>query len=190
MGQRQGVAFVTLLLGRLAVRKGHYGEGRQLLERATNELRRMNLAIYVGLARGCLAEAEAFGGDPARAVTIADELIAAGGGNTALPRRTRAIALARGGCKALAVEALEQSVAAATTAGSDYDLAAGLDLLDALGAAGSRTGQRDAIVTRLRIERLPRPALEKSTRPDRGDLTGLEAVDAVDAAEPVASVTP
>ena len=159
VGQLQGVAFVTLLLGRLAVREGRYADGLALLELAVAELSRMSLAIYVGLAKACVAEAEAFGGDPQRAIAIADELLAAGDRNVALIRRVRAIALAQLGRTSDAVEALEASVAAAAEAGSDYDLAAGLDLLVALGARPSGATERDEIITRLRIERLPAPAL-------------------------------
>ncbi len=161
VGQRQGVAFVTLLLGRLAVREGRYADGLELLEWAAAELARMRLDYYVGLARACVAEAEAYGGDPQRALSIADALLAAGDRNRALVHRIRAIALTRTGRVAAAVEALESALAAAGDSGTDYDVAASLDLLDALGALSTGADERDAIMARLRITALPRGPLER-----------------------------
>lgn len=165
VSQLQGVAFVTVLLGRLAARQGRHRDAVELLEHAIAELARMSLGIYLGLARACRAEAEAFAGDPAHALMLADELAGSAGGVGALTRRVRAIALARLGRVAEAAEELELSARAAIEAESDYDLLAALDLLDALGIPTSvaRASQRDEIRKRLHVKRLPSPPLGSAT---------------------------
>jgi predicted ATPase len=156
IGQLQGLAFVTLLLGRRAIRAGRYAEGLPLLQQAAADLERMRLRYYVGLANACVAEAEALGGSAERALELADQLLATGDRNLALIRRVRAIALARLGRTAAAAQDLELSIAASADHGTDYDVAAALDLLDALGVLVNGIDERDRIMSKLRIEALPR----------------------------------
>jgi tetratricopeptide (TPR) repeat protein len=156
IGQLQGLAFVTLLLGRRAIRAGRYAEGLPLLQQAAADLERMRLRYYVGLANACVGEAEALGGSAERALELADQLLATGDRNLALIRRVRAIALARLGRTAAAAQDLELSIAASADHGTDYDVAAALDLLDALGVLVNGSDERDRIMSKLRIESLPR----------------------------------
>ena len=157
VGHVQGAAFATLLLGRLAIRDGRWGEGLVLLHAATAELDRMHLHYYVGLARACTAEGEAMGGDPRAAISITDELLAGGDRNVALIRRVRGLALVRIDGVEPAIEQLELSASAAADTGNDYELAAALDALDALGARPGGVADRDRIMARLKIVQLPRP---------------------------------
>ncbi len=94
-GDRQGIAFVNLLLGRLAVRDGRWEEGTSLLESAVADLRRYRADGEALFGRALMVEAEALGGDPARALRLADELLAADDRNLPLVARARGIAFAR-----------------------------------------------------------------------------------------------
>jgi tetratricopeptide (TPR) repeat protein len=162
IGQMQGVAFVSMLLGRLAVREARYDEGRSLLQTASLELARLSMDYYVAVARAYLAEAEAFGGDAREALELADRLLATTDRNLALVRRVRAVALIRLGRTRAAIDELEASLIAADGHGTDYDAAAALDLLDALGASADVGARRDAILSRLRVQQLHRPRTVES----------------------------
>jgi hypothetical protein len=86
---------------------------------------------------------------------------AAGGGRAgALLDRVRALALAQQGDLGAAVAALQSSIASARARGEDYELAVGLDALDALarsvgGGDAARRRERDAILARLDVVALP-----------------------------------
>ena len=156
-GDAQSVAYANLLLGRLALRRGDHQGARLLLEGARDELHRFRLDGYAAFACDLIAEAEAFAGDPARAL----ELIGDGTASSeAGVRRIRAVALARLDRYGAALDELEASLSAARAAGSDHDLAATIDVLDLLGAADiSLRRERDQVLASLRIRRLPTPAL-------------------------------
>ena len=63
-------------------------------------------------------------------------------------------------------EQLRIALAGARDAGPDYEVAATIDALDSLGAAGQdMLIDRDEIVERLKIERLPVLALAPNARP-------------------------
>ena len=171
IGQLQAVAYTTLLLGRLATRKGSYAEAISLLEQATRDLATMRVDFYAGFAKACIAEAEAFGGDALKALSLADELLRSPDRNIAFVRRVRAVALVRLGRAAEAIDELEASLVA--RARTDYDVAAALDLLGVLGDLGDRAGQRDAILAKLRVQWLPRPEIDEES-PARAD--GLSSV--------------
>lgn len=168
IGQMQGVAFATLYLGRLTMREGRHAEGISLLQQAAHDLAMLRLDFYVGFAKACVAEAEAFGGDAREALDLAERLLRTPDRNIAFVRRVRAIALIRLGRTAEAVDELEASLAASGRHDSDYDVAAALDLLDALGVLHEGADERDAILARLRVQRLPRPPLDAES-PARGE---------------------
>ena len=76
-----------------------------------------------------------------------------------LLQRVCGIALARLDRNDEAAEQLRISLASGQEAGADYEVAATIDVLDALGLAGpDMRRDRDEIMGRLRIERLPVPA--------------------------------
>lgn len=158
--ERQGVAFVNLLLGRVAVRGGRHEEALPLLDMAVADLRRFGIDAYAEFARALVAEAEAFAGDPSRALSIAQDELAAAGRYAPLVGRIRGIALARLGHADAAERALMSSLALARERGEEYDIAATVDVLDALGIAQpSDSRERQAILARLQIDQLPRPQL-------------------------------
>jgi tetratricopeptide (TPR) repeat protein len=159
IGQAQGVAFATLFLGRLAMREGRHDEAISLLQQAARDVTALSMDYYAGFYNTCLAEAEAFGGDPAYALEQADRLLASPDRNLAFVRRVRAIALARLGRREEAIDELETSLSSAGLHNADYDTAAALDLLDALGVLREGAAERDAILGRLRVQQLPRPPL-------------------------------
>jgi tetratricopeptide (TPR) repeat protein len=165
-GEREGTAFASFQLGRATARAGHYVEGLALLESAAHDLRQARLAD-AQLAWGLVAEAEAFAGDPARALTLVDELLPSGDRDLPLLRRVRGIALARLERRAESIEELELSVAVAEEHVAHYDLAASLDALELIaGHEPARARQRDAILAQLSVTSLPRPtSLTPAGRP-------------------------
>jgi tetratricopeptide (TPR) repeat protein len=163
-GERAGTAHATGLLGRLAVRQGRHREGLDLLHQAVEELRSLGEYGYVEFAEALLAEAETFGGDPGRALAIADRLIGAADRNLPLLYRIRATALAQLGRDG-ASEALATSLAAARERDALYDIAAALKLADSLlGPDSASARERDAILDRLGVQLLPAPPLATFTQ--------------------------
>ena len=159
-GEHQAVAFVDVLLARLAVRRGRHREALPVLEKAADDLRRFHLGAYADLARAMLAEAEAFAGEPTRALEITREELALGDRNRPLLERVAGIALIRLGQKDEAAHELMRALQSARELSAEYDIAATIDALDVLGAAeGPLLGERDDVLARLKIERLPVPAL-------------------------------
>jgi class 3 adenylate cyclase/tetratricopeptide (TPR) repeat protein len=159
-GERHSVAFVDLLLARLATRGG---EGRQavpMLEAAMTELREFSMDAYADFAQALLAEAEGIGGAPERALAIAHEQLKVTDRNAALLERVAGIALARLGYTEAANAELVAALASARVHGSEYDIAATIDVLNALDRADADLLQeRDEIASRLKIVRLPTPPL-------------------------------
>ena len=156
----QSVAFVSLLLGRLALRDGRYQEALPLLEAAMLDLRRFRIGEYTGFARALIAEAEAFAGDPTRALQIAEDELDGADRYVPLLRRIVGIALCRLGRTDASKRELLGGLEVARKRGEEYDIAATADVLAELGAAQpDDVHERDEILTRLRIDRLPKPDL-------------------------------
>jgi hypothetical protein len=117
------------------------------------------------------AEAEAFAGHADAALTRS-ELALAGLGDPgrlgALLHRVRGFAFARVGDLSAAEDAFEASLAQARAQAEEYEVAITLDALKALSVLTGRpepslrTGERDAILARLDVERLPDPPLSGS----------------------------
>ena len=159
-GDRQGVGYANILLGRLAVRDGRHEEGLALLQSAEQELRRLRVDADAELAAVLGAEAEALSGDPRRALKLADALLTEADRSQALLHRARGMALARLGRSAEARVALESAIAAAREHSSEYELALAADLLGRLKPLEPELArERDSILTRLKIEWLPQPQL-------------------------------
>jgi tetratricopeptide (TPR) repeat protein len=154
----QGAVFVDVLLGRLAVRRGNYTEGVSILEAAEAELRRLGIDAYAEFAHVLIAEA-----DPFRALEMARQALKANDRERPLLTRVGGIALARLGQRAAAVRELNHSLQTARDRQADYDIAAIIDVMDAVdGAVPDLLRERDEILARLKIQRLPTPALATS----------------------------
>jgi class 3 adenylate cyclase/tetratricopeptide (TPR) repeat protein len=159
-GERQGLAFIDLLLGRVEVRRGQTGKALPMLESARAEFRRLRIDMYADFAQAVVAEADAFGGDALRGLETASRELQAGDRLRPLLTRSAGIALARLGEKKGALRELSHSLRVARERGAEYEIAATIDALDALGDANAQMlAERDRILTRLKIERLPTPAL-------------------------------
>jgi tetratricopeptide (TPR) repeat protein len=159
-GTRDGpaVAFIDLLLARLATRRGDYGRALPMLEAATEDLRRYRVDGYVGFGRALIAEAEAVAGDPFKAMESASSELRANDRLRPLLSRVGGLAFARLGDKDAAIRELTHAARAARERDAAYDLAITIDVLDRLGAADSQLREeRDAVVKRLNIARLPTP---------------------------------
>jgi tetratricopeptide (TPR) repeat protein len=159
-GERQTHAFVDVLLARVAVRRGHHQTGLTMLEAAMADLRKVRVDWYADYARALIAEAEAFAGDPERALQIAGEELESSDRHRPLLERVSGIALARLGRKDAAEDELARALASARERGIEYDIAATIDALDALGSVDlGLLRDRDKIIERLKIEDLRTPVL-------------------------------
>ena len=162
-GYDSGVAFVTTLLGRAAVHGARVEEGRGMLQTALGKYRRLRHEAEAQWAEALLAEALAFGGHAERVLQSIEALRV----RLLDPRlepllhRMRGCALAQLGEADAARSALELACTRAEELGVIYDLAAGLDALDALtgGSDGARRRRRDALLHQLRVVALPAPPL-------------------------------
>jgi tetratricopeptide (TPR) repeat protein len=162
-GDAPGAAYANLQLGRIAVREGRYEEGLSLMQEATDDLRSFRLDAYADFGTGLVAEAEAFAGDPSRALEVVTPLLRSADRYLALLRRVAAIALARMKRVEEAAQELEASLLAARERKSHYDIAATLDAMEAIcGISPEEGAERNAILAQLRIERLPRPRLDRA----------------------------
>ena len=131
-----------------------------MLEASVTELRRLSMDADAHFALALIAEAEAFAGEPSRALQIARQELVADERNRPMLERAAGFALARLGQLDEAEGALMRALAHADERGATYDTAATISALDALGVAGpGLLRQRDEILARLKIKQLPMPAL-------------------------------
>jgi class 3 adenylate cyclase/tetratricopeptide (TPR) repeat protein len=157
IGERAGTAYASALLGRLAARTGEVEQGIATLREATAEMRSLGEHGYADFVEALLAEAEAFGGDPTVALSVAPRLIPTADRTLPLLHRVSAVALMRLG-RSGALEELEISLVTARERGALYDIAAALDLLELLSTPdAARAQERDGILMRLGVEQLPTP---------------------------------
>ncbi len=160
-GERASVAFVDVLLARLAVRRGRAREALPALEAAMGELKRFGMETYAEFARALIAEAEAFAGDPSRALEIVRDELGTADQQRPLRARVAGIALARLGKLDAAERELRRALESARAGNASYDLAMTIGVLDALGRADpGLLAEQARILGRLKIERLPAPALD------------------------------
>jgi tetratricopeptide (TPR) repeat protein len=154
-GERGTAAYATVLLGRTAGRAQNIDDARSFLSAAASELRALGETRDLEEAEITLAEAEALGGDASHAAAMAEALLGSSS-ELAWIKRVRAIALARLGRHNEAIEELEYALSIARERDAVYDVAAILDVLRTLGACSQADlTERDSILLRLGIERLP-----------------------------------
>ncbi len=157
-GERHSVAFIDLLLARLATRRGDGRAAVPKLEAAMNELREFGMDAYADFAQALLAEAEGIGGAPERSLAIAHEQLKVTDRNAPLLERVAGVALARLGYAEAARAELNVALKSARARGAEFDVAATLDVLNALdGADAELLRERDEILSRLKIARLSTP---------------------------------
>jgi class 3 adenylate cyclase/predicted ATPase len=154
-GERAAAAYADLQLGRIAGRDKKPEEASELVSEAAGELRMLGETRSLEQVELILAEAEALGGDASRAAVITERL-GASSRELSWLKRIRGIALARLGRRAEAMDELEAALSVARQSGALYDMAATLDVLHALGdEPEQRAGERDSLLERLGVERLP-----------------------------------
>jgi hypothetical protein len=181
-GYEWGVAYATAILGRAAARDGRHDEAAELLADAGARFRALRVRGDVDWVEALLAEAEAFARQADAALTRAD-LALAGLGDPgrlgALLHRVRGFAFAQLDDLAAAEDALEASLAEARAQAEEYEVAVTLDALKALSVLtgrpepDERTEERDAILARLAVERLPAPPLTAARAGRRDPSTRL-----------------
>lgn len=156
----QSVAFIDMLLGRLAVRRGDGQVGVPMLERSTRELRAFSMQAYADFGGALVAEAEALAGDARRGLEIARADLESCHRQRPLLQRAAGVALARLGDVDAARRELTSALESARERRSDYDVAATIDALAALGGAdAAMLRERDEILASLKIVRLPKVAV-------------------------------
>jgi hypothetical protein len=130
------------------------------LERSVAELRQFRVDAYTDFGRALLAEAEALGGDPLKALEIARRELQCNDRHRPLLTRVAGVALARSGQKEAAQGELRRSLRAARDRASEYDIAAAIDALAALSDADANLlADRDQILHQLKVVRLVTPTL-------------------------------
>jgi class 3 adenylate cyclase/tetratricopeptide (TPR) repeat protein len=158
----RAAAYSDILLGRLAVRSSRYEAGLALLKEAGAEMRAQGSKGYADNAAAFLAEGEAFGGAPERALALIAEVRDLSDSYVPAPlvHRIRGVALARLARPVDAVAELQRSLSCARERDMQYEAAATIDALDVLGVANAdQLAERDAILAELGITQLPRPQL-------------------------------
>jgi tetratricopeptide (TPR) repeat protein len=162
-----GVAFATALLGRLLLRDGRTERGIEHLHDARRRFRALHVQIDGALVEGLLAEAALWAGRPEEAHKRASSLWGRLPDDARLDpmlHHVAGVALAQLGEIRAAEEELNEAVAAARACELPFELALALDALEQLSHLGARTSprrrrERDALLTRLAIVRLPAPPL-------------------------------
>jgi class 3 adenylate cyclase/tetratricopeptide (TPR) repeat protein len=155
-----GVAFATALLGRVHARAGRDERAVALLGDALARFRALGVETDAALVEVLQAEAALFAGraDEARARSL--ELFAE------IPRdallepllhHVAGVALAQLGDAAAAAEELTAALAAARAAELPFETLLSLDALCRLGQPDGLRGERDELIARLGIVRLPAP---------------------------------
>jgi class 3 adenylate cyclase/tetratricopeptide (TPR) repeat protein len=163
-----GAAFATALLGRLHVRSGRVDEGAGLLREAGAAFEALRAEFDAATVEGLLAEAALFAGQPDEALALVDELagrLPADAPLDAHLRHVRGIARAQLGDGAGAAHELAAAAAAARAAEQHFELVLALDALTVLDGAGAspHRRERDALVARMDIVRIPTPKLPGTT---------------------------
>jgi class 3 adenylate cyclase/tetratricopeptide (TPR) repeat protein len=162
-GERWAVAFADALLGRLTVRRGDYRRGVDVLESALSDFRRLRMDGYAELTQALIAEAQAFGGDAFEALEVASRALEVSDRLRPLLTRVAGIALARIGERETSMRELKHSLRTARDRAAEYDIAATIDAIDALGGADPQMlSERDRILEQLKIRQLPRPVMRQN----------------------------
>jgi class 3 adenylate cyclase/tetratricopeptide (TPR) repeat protein len=155
-----GVAFVSTLLGRLYVRAGRTDDGVELLRDALARFRALHVEVDAAFVEALLAEAALWAERPDEALAGVSDL------RGRLPDDARldpllhhvaGVALARLGELAAAREELEAAVATARSFELPFELTLALDALDELSGSHETSRERDDLLVRLDIVRLPSP---------------------------------
>jgi class 3 adenylate cyclase/tetratricopeptide (TPR) repeat protein len=155
-GDRQILAHLNLTLGRLWIRQGQRDEGIALIAQAAADLRQFGLDQVAAYADALLVEAWALAGNAERALALADRQLESAEAPPPLLRRARGLALAQLDDREAATHELELAAAVAREHGEQYELALALDALEQLdGPDSARETERDAILERLDVVRLP-----------------------------------
>jgi class 3 adenylate cyclase/tetratricopeptide (TPR) repeat protein len=162
-----GVAFVTALLGRLYARSARADDAIELLEDALARFNALRVEIDAALVKALLAEAVLFDGRAEEAHDRARALFAAVSDYALLEpllHQLTGTALAQMDETGAATAALRAALEAARAAELPFETALALDALELLDPSPARRAERDALLARLDIVRLPRPPLTRPVR--------------------------
>jgi hypothetical protein len=153
-----GVAFVSTLLGRLYVRAGRTENGVELLRDALARFRALHVEVDAAFVEALVAEAALWAGRPREALAGVTDLRARLPDDARLDPLLHHIAgVARIGELAAAREELEAAVACARSFELPFELTLALDALEELSGSDETSRERDDLLVRLDIVRLPSP---------------------------------
>lgn len=176
-GYEYGVAFATALLGRLDGRAGQLERALGQMQVALREFRSLRLSHDAAWVETLVPEALVHSGHPSEAIAHTERLLGCDGRRpSALLHRVHAIALAQLGRVEPARAALSAALCEADEQGEEFERVLALDVLDALGGRGANADdgpgrQRDTIVQRLDIARLPPLPLVRTATAPRGSVS-------------------
>ena len=164
--QSWAIAYTLALMGRLAVRARRLEDAESLLADALARCRALNAERDAAFVELIMAEAAVAAGVPERALALTDGLLARPSAEGRLMpnlHRVRGAALAQAGRSDAARLALVAALQSARAHAEDYEVANALDALLELGEltgtepedAGAMRRERDAILARLDVARLP-----------------------------------
>jgi class 3 adenylate cyclase/tetratricopeptide (TPR) repeat protein len=162
-----GVAFATALLGRLYARSGRNDEAVELLEDALARSEALRVENDAALAGTLLAEAALFDGRAEEARDRALALLEEAPGDALLGpllHHVAGVALAQMGETASARAELAAALEAARASELPLETALALHALELLDPSPARRAERDALLERLDIVRLPGPPLARPRR--------------------------
>ena len=159
-----GVAFATALLGRLCARDGRADKAAELLDDALAGFEALGVASDAAMVKALRAEAALFAGAPEQAQERALALLGELPGDLLLEpllHHVVGVALAQSGDVVGARAALGDALEAARACELPFETALALDALGRIGAPGAsaRRRERDALLARLDVVRLPAPPL-------------------------------
>lgn len=157
-GHQLGVAYAIALLGRLEARSGNADEALALLADALARYRELRLSADALWTEALIAEALVFVGRWQAALGEAQRLLDVAGAGRLGPllHRVRGVALGGLGGAEEARDTLRTALAQARERGDELEVVLALDALLAAGAAEpAERRERDAVVERLDIVRLP-----------------------------------
>jgi class 3 adenylate cyclase/tetratricopeptide (TPR) repeat protein len=164
-GQGEQEALARSNLAYVEARAGNLDEAAASLEAAAEQFTELGATSFVLETKARIAEVAALQGDGARALELADELLADAADAAEMATlkstvlRVRAVGLTQLGRADDAGAAIDESIAIARQTGAPFQLALALDVLAAVDGDRDAASESAELLRQLGVERVPRPPL-------------------------------
>jgi tetratricopeptide (TPR) repeat protein len=164
-GQQEQEALARSNLGYVEARNANLDEAASILEAAAELFEELGATSFVLETKARIAEVAALKNDGARALELADELLAYGGDAAGMAtlrsttHRVRGTALSQLGRLDEAGAEIDMSIAIAREAGATFQLALALDVLARVDGDRDAASESAELLRQLGVERVPRPPL-------------------------------